>query len=254
FKLTVAYDGRPYVGWQVQPNGLSVQAALENAIEKLVGYHANVLGSGRTDAGVHAIGQVASVKLPTWDDPGERLAAALNTKLPDTIRVWHSCRVADGFHPIRDCIEKRYRYRVALGRVLDPRLLGRAWHIPYRMNIDSMREAAEAFVGKGDFAAMQAAHSDRLTTVRDVRGCTLNLQAADPINRIVDIEIWADGFLYNMVRNIVGMIIEVGRGYRDLAWIEEVLGGLDRRKAAMTAPAEGLYLVSALYEGSRHES
>ena len=242
-KLTIAYDGTRYCGWQVQPNGPTIQQALEVAFAKITGQRVPVTGSGRTDSGVHALGQVASCQVDSALTDHQWLRA-LNGNLPKDIRVLQVRTVGD-FHAIRDAIKKRYRYLIDDGPIQDVFRRDFAWHIHQRLDAEQMAEAARGLIGTHDFRSYQAAGSDRKTTVRTVTDLRLERPADQPDEIRVEIE--ANGFLYNMVRNIVGTLVEVGLGTRPAAWPTAVLQARDRCQAGRTAPAHGLYLVRVTY-------
>jgi tRNA pseudouridine38-40 synthase len=248
FKLTVAYDGTSFAGWQVQPGKETIQGRLQQAMYQLVGANVNVIGSGRTDAGVHAIAQVASCQVP-WRDAPNRLAMALNSHLPDAIVVERAEEAVDGFHAIRDARGKRYRYQLQVGGNRDPFQSRYRWHLRGHLNLDTMRQAAERFLGRHDFRGFQASGSDRKTTVREIRACEV-IQQVNALNEHVHvaIEVEADGFLYNMVRNIVGTLVEVGRGKQSASWIDELLLAGKRDLAGQTAPPQGLMLIRVDYD------
>ena len=247
FKLTIAYDGTDFCGWQVQPQKATVQGCLQEALQRLTGEDIQVIGSGRTDSGVHALAQVASCCVP-WRDTAEHLMRALNTQLPDSIVVREACDAPPGFHAIRDAIGKRYRYQVQMGGVRDAFDYRYRWHLHRKLDLDQMRMAAQRIVGVHDFRSFQAAGSERKTTVRDVRACDLLASPITDGNSCkLSIEVEADGFLYNMVRNIVGTLIEVGRGKQSAGWIDDVLAQHDREVAGPTAPAHGLFLLRVDY-------
>lgn len=247
FKLTVAYDGTGFSGWQVQPNQPTIQGYLQDALQRLTGDPIQVIGSGRTDAGVHAHGQVASCSL-VWRDSPQHLLRALNTQLPETIAVCAAEEACEGFHAIRHAIGKRYRYQIKVGGVRDAFDFRYHWHLHGKLDVEQMRLAAQRLVGERDFKSFQAAGADRKTTVRNVRACDLNVHAAVGGTAChLSIEVEADGFLYNMVRNIVGTLVEVGRGKQTLEWIDHVLAARDRDVAGPTAPACGLFLLRVDY-------
>ncbi len=243
FQLTLAYDGTAYAGWQVQPGQDTIQSKLESALRLVTGESIAAIGSGRTDAGVHAIAQVATCTISRWRAPAEALRAALNRYLPPDIVVVLVRDAPDSLHAIRDAIGKRYRYQLQVGGVRDAFDYRYRWHIHVPLHLDSMRKAAAMLVGVHDFASFQAAGSERKTTVRHVRELLImdESNATHP-GMLVAVEIEADGFLYNMVRNIVGTLVEVGRGKRDPAWVVDVLTSRNRTLAGPTAPPHGLFL------------
>ncbi|TWU42200.1 tRNA pseudouridine(38-40) synthase TruA [Novipirellula artificiosorum] len=243
FKITVAYDGVDFAGWQIQPRRTTIQGMLERALVKLTGQRVAVTGSGRTDSGVHALAQVASFRTPNWRATAADLANAMNVHLPPTIVVLECVDAPDDFHAIADAVGKRYRYQLQIGgtrSVFDYRY---CWQIHGDIHLDAIAAACESFVGQHDFSSFQGSRSPRKTTVRTVRACDLLRESTSLHHgeRIV-IEIEADGFLYNMVRNIVGTLIEVGKGKHDPSWIADVLAARDRDAAGPTAPPQGLFL------------
>lgn len=245
FKLTIAYDGGAYAGWQFQPGCATVQEALERALARITGSAVRVVASGRTDAGVHALGQVVSFA-GDCRLPAAVLQRALNAELPRDIAVRSVDEAPAGFHAIRDAVRKRYRYVLRDGRVPDVFQRNYAWQVRERLDVDAMQRAAQLLVGTHDFASFETSGSERQSSVRTVEELTLRRSAADP-DQIV-LEVAADGFLYNMVRTIVGTLVEIGRGARDQAWLGQVLAARDRRAAGQTAPPQGLFLVSVDYE------
>lgn len=248
FKLTLAYDGTDFAGWQVQPGKPTIQSMIERALLRVTGDQIRLVGSGRTDSGVHALAQVASCSLPVWRDTCDRLADALNANLPDTIVVTESLDAPPGFHAIRDAIGKRYRYQLQLGGRRDAFQHRYRWHLRGRFDVDRMSAAANRLVGKHDFASFQATGSDRKSTIRRVTACELlPQQTSNAAGLHLALEVEADGFLYNMVRNIVGTLVEVARGKRPPEWIDEVIAARDRDTAGPTAPAKGLFLVRVDY-------
>ncbi len=246
FKLTLAYDGTDFAGWQRQPSRRTVQGQLEAAIQRVTGQGSKCIASGRTDAGVHALGQVVSFSSDTQLPP-EVLAKALNAELPEDMLVFSVARAPDDFHALRDAIRKRYRYVIEDGRLRDLYARRYLWHIYQRLDIEAMQAAAAPLVGRHDFASYETSGSSRQTTTRTLFDLTVERQHADLTERIV-IEVEADGFLYNMVRNIVGTLVAVGKGKQSVQWPEQVLALRDRTQAGMTAPPQGLYLVGVHYE------
>ncbi|MGB1925827.1 MAG: tRNA pseudouridine(38-40) synthase TruA, partial [Rubripirellula sp.] len=196
FKLTVAYEGTRYFGWQVQPNQPTVQAQLQKAIQEVVSQPISVVGSGRTDSGVHALGQVVSCCLP-WKSSESSLGLALNTKLPPDITVCESVEVVDGFHAIHDAVRKCYRYQLQTMGHSSPFERRYRWRLRKHLDLDLMQEAANLLVGEKDFAAFQAAGSERKSTVRNVLSCSVFRQAGSDYGDAdrIAIEIEANGFL-----------------------------------------------------------
>lgn len=249
FKITVAYDGADFAGWQIQPDHPTVQQSIESALAQVVGHPVTIVGSGRTDSGVHAIGQVASFGLDDWPHPARRLARAMNTKLPRSIAIVDAVEAEVGFHALRDAKGKRYRYQLQAHGPPDPFSINDRWRLRGEVDVDAMAAAAPRFIGRHDFASFQATGADRKSTVRTIRDCRL-VRQVDPSGRRtwVAIEVEADGFLYNMVRNIVGTIVEVGRGKHSPDWVDEVISARNRDSAGPTAPAHGLCLLWVAYE------
>jgi tRNA pseudouridine38-40 synthase len=246
-KLTLAYDGTNYVGWQRQPDGVSVQQLVEDACAPLAGAGVAVAGAGRTDAGVHAIGQVASVHLES-DLETDAIQRALNVRLPPDIRVTAVVDASARFHARFDATGKRYRYRLWTAPILSPFDRWFVWHAPWPLDLEAMRDAGARLEGQHDFASFQgqagvAAGDDTVRTIR-----SFAISSCD--NSEVVFEIEGDGFLRHMVRTIVGTLVEVGRGQRAAASIGAVLEARNRQAAGRTAPASGLTLVSVSYDGS----
>ena len=255
FKLTVAYDGTDFSGWQSQPRQRTVQDAMQRAIRKVTGESVKVIGSGRTDSGVHALAQVASCKIDHWPAEAYRLVKAINAFLPETVTMLEAVDAPDEFHAIRDAKGKRYRYQMQLGGPRDVFLHRYYWRVKYPLDIDLLHRAAEHIVGEQDFASFQAAGAVRKSTVRNVRACDVIVESGtrlscSPASQIprVAIEVEADGFLYNMVRNIVGTLVEVGRGRFPPSWIDDLIAAKNRVIAGQTAPPEGLFLKRVDYD------
>lgn len=246
FKLTLAYDGTAYAGWQVQaPGQLAVQEVVERAIAAVTGQRVRVMASGRTDAGVHALGQVVSFRTSCgWEPPV--LVRALNAHLPLDIAVRDATIVPDNFHATLSATRKRYRYAIHNHPIRDVFRRHTSWHYPRPLNVPAMQEAAQALRGTHDFRSFQTAGSERQSTVRTIFEIEVRRGSGED-RHMVYIEVEADGFLYNMVRAIVGTLVEVGRGRHGPAWVAQVLAGRDRRLAGRTAPPHGLCLVQVDY-------
>ncbi|QDU98037.1 tRNA pseudouridine(38-40) synthase TruA [Lignipirellula cremea] len=244
-KLTIAYDGTAYAGWQVQPNGRTIQEMMERALLKITGESMRVIASGRTDAGVHALGQVVSFETESELSP-EVFVRALNAETPFDITVLDAVEAPPGFHAIRDARRKRYRYFYQDGRIADPFGERSAWFIPHRLDAEAMHRAAQALVGKHDFTSYASVKAEVRTRVRTIYELTIERQPTCLLDRVV-LEVEANGFLYNMVRNIAGVLLEVGRGAQPESWPGEVLAAMDRRAGAATAPPQGLFLVKVDY-------
>ena len=244
FKLTIAYDGTGFVGWQRQAEGVSIQGLLEDACAALDGRPVAVAGAGRTDAGVHALGQVASLVLERAIDAAA-VVGALNVRLPPAVRVLEADTMLDGFHARFSARRKSYRYRIANGPVLGPFERAYAWHVPAPvLDVGAMSEAARVLEGQHDFKAFQGTGSETHGTERVVYSARVAREGTG----VVTIDLSGNGFLRHMVRNIVGTLVEVGRGRRPPDWVAEVLEAGDRALGGQTAPAAGLFLVSVEYD------
>lgn len=242
FKLTIEYDGTHYNGWQVQPNGPSIQQEIETAIKVMTRCKVKLLGSGRTDAGVHALGQVANFTCTTAIDP-EAFHKGLNSILPDDIVVRHVEEVSLDFHARYDAVGKRYRYHI-LNQPLPSAIKRRyTWWIRSPLNLPAMREGMTHMIGEYDFKAFEGAGSPRSSTIRRVIGIDLAQQAPGSVT----IDIHATGFLRYMVRNIVGTLVDVGLNKIPPDQIKTILETRDRSKASATAPARGLFLMDVYY-------
>ncbi|MEI6195471.1 MAG: tRNA pseudouridine(38-40) synthase TruA [Verrucomicrobiota bacterium] len=248
FKLIVAYDGTAYQGWQVQQTGTGVQELIETAFGKMFPGVKRIHSSSRTDTGVHALGMVAHVEIPRaeFKMPLGRLAIALNSFLPDDIRVLSAVRVPDAFHARFDATGKQYRYYVWNHAAMNPLLHKRAWHFPMKLDVKAMRAAAKLFIGKHDFKSFAATRSYEMeSNVRTLTRCDIK-KAGETFTFIIE----GDGFLYKMCRGIVGTLVQVGQGKIPLTDIKNILASRDRRVAGMTAPAHGLVLGKVYYAKS----
>jgi tRNA pseudouridine38-40 synthase len=243
FRLVLSYDGTDFHGWQVQPEAPTIQGAVLEAARRFLGPEARVTGASRTDAGVHALRQTASLTLDSHLD-AVAVHGALNAALPGAIRVLSVTEAPLAFDARRSAAGKRYAYVIDNGAVAAPLWRRMAWHVPAPLELGAMRAALAALRGRHDFSAFCAAPG----------------READPVCRVeaihvvrkrerVAIVISADRFLHHMVRNIVGSAVEVGRGARDAGWLADVLASRDRTRAGPTAPAQGLVLVRVRYRG-----
>ena len=241
-KITLAYDGTRFVGWQRQAEGESIQGVLEDALARLEGGPVTVHGAGRTDAGVHALGQVASARVTCVHDSAT-LTRALNANLPEEIRVVSVEDADDSFHARFSARGKTYRYRVRNTPVADPFERLFAWHLPEPLTFDAMTRAAAFIVGTHDFSAFRSSGVDVATPVRTVTRSEWQQRGG-----LLTYEISGDGFLRHMVRAVVGTLVEVGRGWRQADEIPQLLAGRARADAGATAPAHGLFLVCVDYD------
>ena len=246
FRLVIAYDGTNYEGWQVQKTGLGVQQRVEEALQKLFPSAGRVHGSSRTDTGVHALGMVAHFEIPKSEIrmPIRKLALAINSFLPDDIRVMAASRARASFHARFEASGKEYRYVVWNHTAMNPLLRARAWHVPLPLDFSAMKRAAKFFVGKHDFKSFAVNRNYEMeSTTRTVTRCDVRRSG-----RTLTFIIEGDGFLYKMCRGLVGTLVQVGQGKFSSDEVKAMLHGKDRRLAGMTAPAHGLVLWKVFYE------
>lgn len=244
YRLDIAYDGTEFSGWQVQKADPSIQGAIQDALRIITKEEVRVIGAGRTDAGVHARGQVAHVRLSSRPLPAS-LQRALNGLLPPSIRVTGVSMAPEGFHAQKSAIKKEYHYHIWFGDTVLPFDRPYVWHCRKTIDIDLLRKAAALFVGERDFLAYSNAPGRgcaRKTTVRTLYRLDV-IRTADGVR----LEFEGNGFLYKMVRNIVGMMIGVASGKRRLEEIDEVFSSKDRRHAEPGAPPQGLFLMRIWY-------
>ena len=241
-KLTIAYDGTNYCGWQIQPNGITIEEILNKALSKMTGEEILVIGASRTDSGVHAMGNVAVFDTETTI-PAERIAVALNQRLPDDIVIMKSEEVPLDFHPRYCNCSKTYEYHIINTRIPIPTKRLTNYFVSYVLDIDKMRQAASYLVGEHDFVSFCNVRTDVENTVRTITALDILTNGNE-----ITIRITGDGFLYNMVRIIVGTLIRVGRGFYEPEKVKEILEAKDRKAAGVTAPAHGLVLVEIKYE------
>jgi tRNA pseudouridine38-40 synthase len=261
-RLTLAYDGGGFSGWQVQPGRRTVQGVLERAIAELTGETTRVLSAGRTDAGVHALGQVASFRT-TATIPPEKWRPALQSRLPQDVVILESAAVDDDFHATYSAVSKRYRYVLWESRLDDPFLRRYVWRVPSPLDGEAMHAASQPLLGTHDFRCFETDWPNKASSVRTVLDVQWRRVPAWPVwsprpldqpplgddrrGEFLVFEIAADGFLYNMVRAIVGTLVNVGRGQWPVDVLQEILASQDRSRAGETVPPHGLYLVSVEY-------
>ncbi|MFN2516286.1 MAG: tRNA pseudouridine(38-40) synthase TruA [Pyrinomonadaceae bacterium] len=248
FKLTLQYDGTDFHGWQMQGQLRTVQGELTRALSQIDGRDVVVNGSGRTDAGVHAEGQIASVNLQKEITP-RKLRAAINGNVGKDVRVFAAEVVDDGFHARYSALEKTYLYRLVNGPVMSPFWLRYAQHDARPLDLESMKISAVLFLGEHDWSAFSSAQSDAETKNRTITGLGIIERCDERAGcRFVEIKISADGFLRYMVRSIAGTLMAVGRGEMDSQLVARAINEGDRSLVAATAPACGLTLLSVRYE------
>lgn len=277
FRLTVQYDGTGFHGWQEQPGLRTAQGILRDEVASLVGERVDVPGAGRTDRGVHAMGQVAGFRAST-SIPSDRLAAALNGRLPRDLRVSEAVEAPSGFHPRFSALGKHYTFLIDCRLVPCVFLACRAVHAPGRLDVVSMREAASVLVGEQDFAAFRSRSARRAAGAESARGddpargappdpgvepgddgggfvspgtstvrTVYHVSVAEE-RGLVAIDVWGRSFLYKMVRTIAGSLLEIGRGRRSADWLRDGLRSRDRRRTGPTLPAHGLCLRRVYYD------
>jgi tRNA pseudouridine38-40 synthase len=242
-KLTLAYDGSDYVGWQRQASGESIQGLIEDALSKIEGSAVVVHGAGRTDAGVHAEGQAASARISSALDD-ETLARALNANLPPAIRVMDAQTVGGDFHARFSAAAKRYEYRIWIGPAVSPFVNRYVWHVPQPLQMSLLEEATRVIPGEHDFAAFQGSGSATHTTVRRIVSAAWRRSPTEPL---VAFEITGEGFLRHMVRSLVGTLVDIGLGRRPVGDMARLLTDPARADVGRTAPACGLFLVGVEY-------
>ncbi len=242
FKLTIRYDGTDFFGWQTQPGRRTVQETVERAIADITREARVRLNcSGRTDSGVHAVGQVANVYSATRLN-ADALLKAINAKLPEDVCVRELCEVPQSFCANKDALRKMYRYVIQDGRLRDPFLRKYAWFVRQSLNAEAMARAGKCLVGRHDFRCFETEWPNRLSSVRTITHLSVNR-----FGECIWVDVEATGFLYNMVRAIAGSLVQVGRGFWPETQLADVLHAMDRRLAGPTAPPEGLFLMRVTY-------
>jgi tRNA pseudouridine38-40 synthase len=245
--MRLMYDGTEYHGWQVQKKDRTVCGTVESALSKLTGETVKVTGCGRTDAGVHALSYCANFKSNTGI-PLERLPLAVNSLLPPDIAVLKAVEVEDSFNSILSCNKKEYTYRIVNSRIRDPFLKNRVYFYPSPLDDEIMKSAASQFVGTHDFAAVRSVGTETKTTVRTIYYCDIERNGQE-----ITMKVCADGFLYNMVRAIMGTVIYCAEGKIDPKDIPMLLETRDRRLTGPTVPPQGLYMSHIWYDGPAGE-
>ena len=245
FKLTLAFDGSAYQGWQSQRSGKGIQDQMEQALARLFPSAPKVQGSSRTDAGVHALGMVAHFEVPEGEFrmPVPHLLLAINACLPDDIRILKAVRTRADFHARFDATGKEYRYRIWNGAAMNPLLRTQAWHVPRPLDFHAMRAAAPLFVGRHDFRSFTANRGgELLDAVRTLTRCDIRRRGPE-----LTVILEGGGFLYKMCRGITGTLVQIGEGRFPPEEVETMLAKHDRRVAGMNAPAHGLVLRKVHY-------
>ena len=244
-RLTIAYDGSSFQGWQSQRGGNTIQDYIQTALLKVSGDALRITGSGRTDTGVHALGQVAHFDAPeTSSMNAEEWNRALNVNLTPTIRIIRASMVGDDFHARFGAKEKTYRYEIDIGPVLNPLRVSRAWHHPEKINPEILRRACSVYIGEHDFSSFAANRKDgkKINTVR-----TINSVDVAELPHGLSITFSGNGFLYKMVRLLVGAAVRVAEEREELSWLEGMLKSPGTSKCQYCATGEGLYLVEVVY-------
>lgn len=241
YRMTVSYDGKGFAGWQIQPQLRTVQGCIQEALTALLKSPVTIHGSGRTDTGVHALGQVFHFKAGTTI-PIDRMLKAVNAYLPKDIAVTEAVVADPRFHARFDVKEKTYRYRILNTAVRSPLHHHYAWHVAEPLDVAAMAAAAGFLIGRHDFAGFAAAGSSQKTTVRTLMRAEVWREGDEIL-----LEFAADGFLYHMVRNLVGTLVDVGTGRKPPLWVKDILAAANRSLAGITAPPQGLYLMHVKY-------
>ena len=242
-KLVIEYDGKEFNGWQKQPNKLNIQGEIEQAIERITGEKVDLMASGRTDAGVHAMGQVANFKTNS-NMPIEKFPIALNANLKKSIVIKSAEEVEERFHSRLNCKRKTYRYVINNSKYGTAIYRNLETHIPIKLDIQKMQQAIKYFEGEHDFKAFKASGTSSKSSVRTI----YKAEVLDAGNERIYIELTGNGFLYNMVRIISGTLVDVGLGKIEPEEIENIILSKDRQYAGKTLPPQGLYLLTVEYE------
>ncbi len=242
-KITIEYDGKDFNGWQKQPNKLNIQGTIEKAIERITGEEIDLMASGRTDRGVHALGQVANFKTNS-NLPIEKFPIAINSNIKSSIRIKNAEEVDEKFHSRLSCKRKTYRYVINNSKYGSSIYRNLETHIPVKLNIKKMKEAAKYFEGEHDFKAFKSSGTSSKSSVRTIYKAEVIEKEDDRIW----IELTGNGFLYNMVRIIAGTLVDVGTGKIEPDEIEAIIESKERQRAGKTLAPQGLFLVKVEYE------
>ena len=248
-RLTVAYDGTNYCGWQIQPNGITIEEVLNGRLKKLTGEDIHIIGASRTDSGVHALGNVAVFDTES-PIPPERIAYALNQKLPEDIVIVRSEEVPGNWHPrYQKQVRKTYEYHIYNARVLNPLKRRYSAFVSFPMDVEKMRQGAAYLTGEHDFVSFCNIRTNVEDTVRRIEGIEIEESGGTSVSgRDIVIRVTGNGFLYNMVRIIAGTLIRVGRGFYTPEKVKEILEAKERTEAGVTAPPQGLTLVGIEFD------
>jgi tRNA pseudouridine38-40 synthase len=241
-KLLIEYDGTNYQGWQVQPGGPTIQGVLEEKLSRLIGERIRLTGSGRTDSGVHALGQVAHFRMQNQMDI-RAIQRGLNSLLPPDIVIQKVEEVGEGFHARKHSKSKVYEYRILNRNLRSAFHRGYVWYIPQKLNLTEMKKATQTLIGEHDFSAFRTVGSPTRTAVRRV----IRAEWKRGRDGLIRFEVEANGFLKQMVRSIVGTLVEIGRGKMSAADLRKILNSKDRKEGGPTAPAQGLFLKEVKY-------
>ena len=242
-RLTIEYDGKDFNGWQKQPNKLNIQGTIEKAIEKIIGEEVELMASGRTDRGVHALGQVANFKTNSIL-PIEKFPIAINSNMKNSIRIKDAEEVDENFHSRLSCKRKTYRYVINNSKYGSSIYRNLETHIPIKLDVEKMKEAVKFFEGEHDFKAFKASGTSSKSSVRTI----FKAEVIERPDERIWIELTGNGFLYNMVRIISGTLVDVGLGKIEPKEIKYIIESKDRQKAGKTLAPQGLFLVKVEYE------
>ena len=241
-KLVIEYDGKDFNGWQKQPNKLNIQGEIENVIANITKEEVELIASGRTDAGVHALGQVANFKTNS-QIPIEKFPIAINSQIKNSIRIKSAEEVDERFHSRFNCKRKTYRYVIDNSKYGSAIYRNLSYHVPTKLNVEKMKKAIKYFEGEHDFKAFKSSGTSSKSSVRTIYKAIINEK-----NENIIIELTGNGFLYNMVRIIVGTLVEVGLGKIEPKEIPDIIESKDRQRAGKTLPPQGLFLLEVEYD------